>query len=159
MEQQRKSSRLFFFTHCGCHCGLFLAPHSENVAAGPTSSHRYACEAFLFFKSIAVLPQLICELLALKNDVCSWWKKSSMVGVSRKSGEKLTHRGAQSSLDCFQSAFCVSTNSAVALPRHPADLPAPAGGDQPAGAAPCRTGSLRGGIQDVPPAEGPEGGN
>ncbi|XP_043974177.1 cleft lip and palate transmembrane protein 1-like protein isoform X1 [Gambusia affinis] len=30
--------------------------------------------------------QLICEFLALKNDVCSWAKKKSMVGMSRKSG-------------------------------------------------------------------------
>ncbi|PWA33469.1 hypothetical protein CCH79_00007507 [Gambusia affinis] len=29
--------------------------------------------------------QLICEFLALKNDVCSWAKKKSMVGMSRKS--------------------------------------------------------------------------
>uniref|UniRef100_A0A3P9NXD2 Lipid scramblase CLPTM1L n=1 Tax=Poecilia reticulata TaxID=8081 RepID=A0A3P9NXD2_POERE len=28
---------------------------------------------------------LICEFLALKNDVCSWAKKKSMVGMSRKS--------------------------------------------------------------------------
>ncbi|XP_027869226.1 cleft lip and palate transmembrane protein 1-like protein [Xiphophorus couchianus] len=29
--------------------------------------------------------QLICEFLALKNDICSWAKKKSMVGMSRKS--------------------------------------------------------------------------
>ncbi|KAM7382651.1 hypothetical protein PAMP_002373 [Pampus punctatissimus] len=30
--------------------------------------------------------QLICEFLALKNDISSWRKKKSMVGMSRKSG-------------------------------------------------------------------------
>lgn len=164
MEQQRKSSGGFSminpFREQGVTVGvavLFLAPHAENVAAAPTSSHSHACKAFLFFKFGSLLLQLICELLALKNDVCSWLKKRSMVGVSRKSGEKITHCRAQSFLDCFQPASCVSTDSPVALPRHPADLPAPAGGDQPAGAAPCRTGSLCGGIQDVPSAEAPEG--
>ncbi|KAG7474827.1 cleft lip and palate transmembrane 1 [Solea senegalensis] len=29
--------------------------------------------------------QLICEFLALKNDICSWAKKKSMAGMSRKS--------------------------------------------------------------------------
>lgn len=141
----------------------------QGVTVGVTvvvscTSQLECCSHFLtqshnFFKLVSVLPQLICELLALKNDVCSWLKKRSMVGVSQKSGEKPTHRTAQSSLDCFQPASCVSTGSPVALPRHLADLPAPAGRDQPAGAAPRRTGSLRGGIQDVPPAEGPQGGN
>uniref|UniRef100_A0A3B3VME4 Lipid scramblase CLPTM1L n=1 Tax=Poecilia latipinna TaxID=48699 RepID=A0A3B3VME4_9TELE len=32
---------------------------------------------------------LICEFLALKNDVCSWAKKKSMVGMSRKSAASL----------------------------------------------------------------------
>lgn len=33
--------------------------------------------------------QLICEFLALKNDISSWRKKKSMVGMSRKSGKKI----------------------------------------------------------------------
>lgn len=65
----------------------------------------------------------------------------------------------QSFLDCFQHACCVSTNSPVALPRNPADLPASTGGDQPAGAASRWIGSLCGGIEDIRPVEGPEGGN
>lgn len=35
------------------------------------------------------LLQLICEFLALKNDISSWRKKKSMVGMSRKSGKKI----------------------------------------------------------------------
>lgn len=33
--------------------------------------------------------QLICEFLALKNDISSWRKKKSMVGMSRKLGEEM----------------------------------------------------------------------
>uniref|UniRef100_A0A3Q3QFN4 Lipid scramblase CLPTM1L n=1 Tax=Monopterus albus TaxID=43700 RepID=A0A3Q3QFN4_MONAL len=33
--------------------------------------------------------QLICEFLALKNDISSWRKKKSMAGMSRKSGKKI----------------------------------------------------------------------
>lgn len=36
---------------------------------------------FLFFQ------QLICEFLALKNDISSWRKKKSMAGISRKTGD------------------------------------------------------------------------
>lgn len=32
--------------------------------------------------------QLICEFLALKNDFCSWRKKKTMAGMSRKSGKR-----------------------------------------------------------------------
>lgn len=39
----------------------------------------------LVLTALVTAVQLICELLALKNDVCSWLKKRSMVGVSRKS--------------------------------------------------------------------------
>lgn len=31
--------------------------------------------------------QLICEFLALKNDISSWRKKKSMAGISRKTGD------------------------------------------------------------------------
>lgn len=31
--------------------------------------------------------QLICEFLALKNDISSWRKKKSMAGMSRKTGD------------------------------------------------------------------------
>lgn len=33
--------------------------------------------------------QLVCELLALKNDIIAWRKKKSMVGTSRTSGENI----------------------------------------------------------------------
>lgn len=150
-----KRSIIFLFTFCSClYKGLsfMIKLYIFHIQLW---SWRVSHALFLFF----IFLQLICELLALKNDVCSWLKKSNMVGVSQKSGEKLMHCRAQSSPDCFQRASCVSTNSPVALPRNPADLPAPAGGDQPAGAAPRRTGSLCGGIEHIQPVEEPEGGN
>lgn len=54
-------------------------------------------------------------------------------GKTRKPGWKVLH-------------FALCHNSLVAKSLHVADFPAPAGGDQPAGATSCWTGGMCGGI-------------
>lgn len=39
----------------------------------------------LILTALVTALHLICEFLALKNDITSWWKKKSMVGMSRRS--------------------------------------------------------------------------
>lgn len=124
-----------------------------------------------FFVSTCFL-QLICEVLALKNDVIAWRKKKSMVGISRMSSEKLniiSHTEILDSITQFkawlQKVFLHFSNwrtvvgSSVALSLFFADFSPPAWRDQFAGASSCWIGSMHGGIWNIqsPPKESDKG--
>lgn len=125
----------------------------------------------IFFVSTCFL-QLICEVLALKNDIIAWRKKKSMVGISRMSSEKLniiSHTDYLDSITLFKawlrkvffhfSNWPTVVGSSVALSLFFADFSPPAWRDQFAGASSCRTGSMHGGIWNVqsPPKESDKG--
>lgn len=132
----------------------------------------YNVKLYTFFFVSTCFLQLICEVLALKNDVIAWRKKKSMVGISRMSSEKLniiSHTVILDSITLFkawlQKLFLHFSNwrtvvgSSVALSLFFADFSPPARRDQFAGASSCWVGSMHGGTWNIhsPPKQSDKG--
>uniref|UniRef100_A0A3B4BHA1 Lipid scramblase CLPTM1L n=1 Tax=Periophthalmus magnuspinnatus TaxID=409849 RepID=A0A3B4BHA1_9GOBI len=62
----------------------FTEENIDEIKETLVGSNFYLLVLTAFITSL----QLVCEFLALKNDISSWRGKSSMAGVSRKTGQK-----------------------------------------------------------------------
>uniref|UniRef100_A0A3Q2YWD9 Lipid scramblase CLPTM1L n=1 Tax=Hippocampus comes TaxID=109280 RepID=A0A3Q2YWD9_HIPCM len=65
----------------------FSEEYIDEIKGTLVGSNLY----LLVLTAVITALQLICEFLALKNDISSWRKKKSMAGMSRKSGKRLSY--------------------------------------------------------------------